>query len=48
MTELALNSGGPGKPMGACVWDSIRGDYFKAGKCCGALGDYLSVAEYGY
>lgn len=43
-----MNSGGPGKPMGACVWDSIRGDCFKAGKYCGALGDYLSVTEYGY
>ena len=34
--------------MGASVRESIRGDYFEAGKCYGALGDYLSVAKYGY
>ena len=35
-----------GKLWGACVWDSIRGDYFEAMKCCAVLGAYLPIAEY--
>lgn len=42
-----LNTQGPGETMGACLWGAFRGDYYKAVKCYGILGDHCLLQNLG-